>query len=69
MIDFPKLAASSNDMPNPSQRQATLDGKNWRAAAWVLECRFPEEYAKSSKNSCKCGSDGGQETPPLSIVS
>lgn len=29
-------------------RQATLEGSNWRAAAWILERRHPEKYAKRS---------------------
>lgn len=29
-------------------RQATLEGANWRAAAWILERRHPEKYAKKS---------------------
>lgn len=29
-------------------RQATLEGSNWRAAAWILERRHPEKYGKRS---------------------
>ena len=49
-------------------RQATLGGKNWRASAWLLERRYPDEYGKATRNSCKCNSN--DDVPAeLSIVS
>lgn len=31
-------------------RQASMEGSNWRAAAWILERRHPEKYGKRAVN-------------------
>jgi hypothetical protein len=53
-----------------SLRNAGRDPKNWRAIAWMLERRFPEQYGKDRNPQASDSTfEQGPDTPPsLAVV-